>query len=130
MQFIVLDEESAERMFQQGAEVPQTPELLYDKRWATTLLARAMERLGADYATCGKRELFEQLKGLLLAEGSGEIYRDISARSGLSEGATKVAVHRLRQRFRDALRAEIAQTVATPAEVDEELRCLMAAMSQ
>ncbi len=88
-----------------------------------------MERLGADYAAAGKRELFEQLKSLLLAEGSGESYRQLADPLGLTEGAVKVAVHRLRQRFRDAVRSEIAQTVATPAEVDEELRCLMAAMS-
>ena len=88
-----------------------------------------MERLGVDYAAAGKRALFDQLKGLLLAEGSGESYRQIAGPLGLSEGAVKVAVHRLRQRFREAVRAEIAQTVATPAEVDEELRCLMAALN-
>lgn len=128
-QFILLDDESAERIFQQELAVSVSPERLYDKRWAITLLNRAMDRLGADYAASGKGELFEQLKSLLLAEGSVEIYREMSAQSGLSEGATKVAVHRLRQRFRDAVRAEIAQTVATPAEVDEELRWLMTSMS-
>ena len=124
-----LDEEAAERIYQQEMSSPLPAESLYDKRWAVTLLDRAMDRLGADYATAGKRELFEHLKRLLLTESSGEIYRETSRQSGLSEGAVKVAVHRLRQRFRDAVRAEIAQTVATPEEVDEELRCLMTAMS-
>ena len=95
-----------------------------------TLLERAMERLGTNYGTTGRRELFDQLKPLLLTEGSTEAYRQAAGPLGLSEGAVKVAVHRLRQRFREVVRAEIAQTVATPAEVDEELRCLMAAMSR
>ena len=88
-----------------------------------------MERLRGDYVAAGKQELFDHLKPLLLTEGAAESYRQLAGLLGLSEGAVKVAVHRLRQRFRDAVRAEIAQTVATPAEVDEELRCLMAAMS-
>ena len=128
-QILPLDEETAERIYQQESSAPLAAESLYDKRWAVTLLDRAMDRLGADYATAGKRELFDHLKRLLLTEGSGVIYREAAHQSGLSEGAVKVAVHRLRQRFRDAVRAEIAQTVATPEEVDEELRCLMAAMS-
>jgi RNA polymerase sigma-70 factor (ECF subfamily) len=65
----------------------------------------------------------------LLAEASGESYRQLAGPLGLSEGAVKVAVHRLRHRFREVVRAEIAQTVATPGEVDEELRCLMAALN-
>ena len=128
-QSIALDEAAADRIFQQEPAAQLAPEMLYDKRWAITLLDRAMDRLGADYAAGGKRDLFDQLKSLLLVENSGETYRELGGQSGLSEGATKVAVHRLRKRFRDAVRAEIAQTVATPAEVDEELRFLMAAMS-
>lgn len=124
-----LDEEAAERAYLQQPADQLAPESLYDKRWAVTLLERAMERLGADYAAAGKRELFDRLKPLLLTEGSGDSYRQLAGPLGLSEGAVKVAVHRLRQRFRDAVRAEIAQTVATPEEVDEELRCLMAALS-
>ena len=124
-----LDEEAAERSYLQQASDQLAPESLYDKRWAMTLLERAMERLGADYAAAGKRTLFEQLKPLLLTESSGESYRQLAGPLGLSEGAVKVAVHRLRQRFRDGVRTEIAQTVATPAEVDEELRCLMTALN-
>ncbi|HAB19960.1 MAG TPA: ECF-type sigma factor [Verrucomicrobiota bacterium] len=124
-----LDEEAAERLYREEPATELPSESLYDKRWAVTLLDRAMNRLGADYAAAGKRALFDQLKGLLLTEGSAEAYREAGHAADLSEGAVKVAVHRLRQRFREAVRAEIAQTVATPAEVDEELRCLMAAMS-
>ncbi len=128
-QILPLDEESAERIYQQEPSASLAAQSLYDKRWAVTLLDRAMERLGADYAAAGKRDVFDHLKHLLLTEGSGEIYHEAAHQSGLSEGAVKVAVHRLRQRFRAAVRAEIAQTVATPEKVDEELRCLMTAMS-
>jgi len=124
-----LDEEAAERIYQQepGGQVPA--ENLYDKRWAMTLLERAMERLGADYAKAGKRALFDQLRPLLLAEASNDTYRELAASLVMSEGAVKVALHRLRHRFRDTVREEVAETVATPADVDEELRCLMASMT-
>ena len=124
-----LDEEAAERAYLQQPADQLAPESLYDRRWAMTLLERAMERLGADYVAAGKGELFDHLKPLLLTEGSVDSYRQLAGPLGLSEGAVKVALHRLRQRFRDAVRVEIAQTVATPEEVDEELRCLMTAMS-
>jgi RNA polymerase sigma factor (sigma-70 family) len=124
-----LDETQAEQSYLQQPADQLSPEGLFDKRWAMTLLERAMERLAADYAASGKRELFDNLKPLLLAEGSGESYRQLAIPLGLNEGAVKVAMHRLRQRFRDAVRSEIAQTVETPEEVDEELRCMMAALN-
>jgi RNA polymerase sigma factor (sigma-70 family) len=127
-ELLSLDEESAERIYQQEPTDGLGPENLYDKRWAVTLLERAMDRLGKDYAHAGKQELFNQLKGLLLTECTGESYRALTGPLGLTEGAVKVAVHRLRSRFRGAVRAEVAETVATPGEVDEELRCLMAAL--
>jgi RNA polymerase sigma-70 factor (ECF subfamily) len=123
-----LDEEAVERLYLQEPSGELSAESLYDKRWALTLLERAMSRLGVDYAAAGKGDLFDQLKGLLLSDGSGEIYRELAGPLEMSEGAVKVAAHRLRQRFRDAVRLEIAQTVSTPEEVDEELRCLMAAL--
>ena len=124
-----LDDEAAERSYLQQPSDQLAPESLYDRRWALTLLEQAMERLGTDYAAAGKRSLFERLKPLLTTEGSSESYRELSAPLGISESAVKVAVHRLRQRFRELVRAEVGQTVATPAEVDEELRFLMAAMN-
>jgi RNA polymerase sigma-70 factor (ECF subfamily) len=124
-----LDEEAAERKYQQEPASALPPESLYDRRWAVTLLERAVERLGEDYLAAGKGDLFARLKGWLTSEGSVQSYRELAGPLGLSVGAVKVAVHRLRQRFRDTVRAEIAQTVATPEEVDEELRCLMACLS-
>jgi RNA polymerase sigma factor (sigma-70 family) len=124
-----LDEEAAERIYQQEPVGQVPPESLYDKRWAMTLLERAMERLGADYAKAGKQVLFDQLRPLLVAEASNDTYRELATSLGMSEGAVKVALHRLRHRFRDTVREEVGETVASPADVDEELRCLMSSMN-
>ncbi len=123
-----LDEEEAERSYLQATGDQLVPESLYDKRWALALLQRAMERLGADYAASGKRELFDRLQPLLLAEGSGASYRELAPLLELTEGAIKVAVHRLRKRLGEVVRAEVAKTVDSPEEVDAELRYLMSAL--
>lgn len=128
-QLIPINTEAAEKIYQQVSTTPVAPEVLYDQQWARALLDRAMGRLGAEYTASGKGDFFAHLKNLVLIEGSGDAYRQLAGPLGLTEGAVKVAVHRLRQRFRGAVRAEVAQTVATPEEIDEELRCLMAAIS-
>lgn len=125
-----IDDEAAERLYLQQPADQGEAEHLFDRRWALTLLERAMDRLGGDYAGTGKSELFQRLKPFLLTEGSGDSYRQVAVPLALSEGAVKVAVHRMRQRFRDVVRDEIAQTVADPADVDEELRLLMAALTR
>jgi RNA polymerase sigma factor (sigma-70 family) len=106
-----------------------SPELAYDRQWALALLARVVERLREEHARAGKGAWFEQLRETLTAERGGLPYVEIGARLGLSEGAVKVAVHRLRQRYREVLRAEIAETLENPALVEEELRDLFAALS-
>ncbi|MCZ7641052.1 MAG: sigma-70 family RNA polymerase sigma factor [Verrucomicrobia bacterium] len=103
-----------------------TAETLYEQRWALTLLETALARLGAELAAAGKERLFTELKGQLWGEPGTMSYAELAAGLGLSEGALKVTVHRLRQRFRELLREEVAQTVANPAEVDAELRHLVA----
>ena len=82
-----------------------------------------------EYVRLGKENLFEQLKPVLTETSRGVRYADIAVRLGSSEGAVKVAVHRLRRRYRELLRAEIAETVASEAEIDDEIRCLFAALS-
>ncbi len=124
-----LDENAVEQSYQQSMAGQLGPETIYDRRWALTLLERAMERLGADYAVTGKKELFERLQPLLLRESAGASYRKEAALLGLTEGAVKVAVHRLRKRLGEVVRAEVARTVADPADVDGELRYLMAALN-
>ena len=106
-----------------------TAEKIFDRRWALTLLDQALSRLRAEYAADGKAELFAELKVTLTETSRSESYVEIAARLGLSEGAVKVAVHRLRQRYREVIRAEIAETVAGGAEVEDEIRALFAALA-
>jgi RNA polymerase sigma-70 factor (ECF subfamily) len=105
----------------------ETPERLFERRWALALLGQVLARLRDEHEAAGKGPLFEGLKGHLAGEGEGT-YAEAAARLGLSEGAVKVAVHRLRQRYRELLREEIAHTVAGPAEVEDEVRALFAAL--
>lgn len=124
-----LDEAIAEELYRREPDSPTAPEILYDKRWAITLLERAVERLTAHYTQTGKEQLFNTLKPWLLAETSHQIYDDLAKTLGMNEGSVKVALHRLRQRLREAVRDEVSHTVASPADVDEELRCLMASLN-
>lgn len=101
-------------------------ELEFDRGWAVESFNRATEKLRQECERKGKGELFETLKGCLSGEEPDRA--ENSQRLGMSEGAVKVSVHRLRQRFREVLRAEIGQTVAEPAEVDDEMRHLVAVL--
>ena len=102
-------------------------ETLYERRWATTLLDLVLERLRLQYVASGKGAVFEQLKDQLMAERGALSYADAASRLGLSEGAVKVAAHRLRRRFRELFREEVGHTVSTPEEIDDEIRHLLAA---
>ncbi len=106
-----------------------TADKVFERRWATTLLDATLSTLREEYVQDGKRELFEKLRGTLTGERSTIPYVVIAAELGTTEGNIKVAVHRLRQRYREVLRLEIAKTVATPEEVEEELRNLFTALS-
>jgi len=118
------DIESAESRYSREPAHNLTPERAYERRWAILLLEGVLSRLRGEYAAAGKAALFEHLAPCL--EGrQGAAYAEIARALGLSEGAVKVAVHRLRRRCRDLLRAEVAQTVGDPADLDEELRHLM-----
>lgn len=105
----------------------RTPEEEYERRWALATLARALDALERDEASAGRAATFAELKGYLTESGDAP-YREIAARLGQSEGAVKVAVHRLRRRFGERLRRTIAETVADPADVDDELRHLLRAI--
>jgi RNA polymerase sigma-70 factor (ECF subfamily) len=119
------DSLTAEERYQSEPTDRITPEKVYDRRWALTLLAQVLTRLGEEQSVAGKGKVFAQLKDYLWGAGSGTGYVEVAARLGLTEGALKVTVHRLRQRYRELLREEVAQTVATVNEVDEELRYLV-----
>lgn len=124
-----LNAESAEERYhlEPARELPA--DRAFDRRWALTLLDEVLKRLRADYVNTGKEELFELLKETLTGDRTALPYADIGTRLGMSEGAVKVAVHRLRQRYRELLRTEIASTVASPDEVDDELQHLFTALS-
>ena len=98
---------------------------MFERRWAQAVMDRAVARLRQEYAEDGKAELFDQLKDLQPGERGERSYAEVGARFGLSEGAVKSAVHRLRLRHRDILRHEIARTTGGPEEVDEEIRHLI-----
>jgi RNA polymerase sigma-70 factor (ECF subfamily) len=123
-----LDFQRGERRFSLEPVDPATPETTYERRWALTILEQALARLRQEFVETGKARLFEALKGALEGEGPQECYARIGLELGLSESAVKVAVHRLRRRYQELLRAEIAQTVASSDDIDEELRDLFAAV--
>ena len=106
-----------------------TPEQIFEWRWAVSLLDEVMSRLSADYARQGKAQLFEELKPCLLGDRAAQPYATLATKLGMTEGSVKVAVHRLRQRYRQLLRVEIANTVARPEEIEEEMRHLFAVLA-
>lgn len=121
---VALDARSAEERYALEPVDELSPDRLYDRHWALTLLERARVRLEAEYATAGKRELFAALQPAM-AGSREDSYQKIAESLGMTEGAVKTAVHRLRERHRATLRAEVAETVAAPANIDEELRFLV-----
>ncbi|HCO92624.1 MAG TPA: RNA polymerase subunit sigma-24 [Phycisphaerales bacterium] len=106
-----------------------SPEKLFERSWALTVLNRAMDRLKAESTASDKKQLFDRLKVYLAGERDTDSYREVAGELNMTEGAVKVAVHRLRRRYRELVRDEIAQTVATEAQVDEEIRDLFAALA-
>jgi len=126
---ISLNAASAETRYRQEPAHNLTPEKAYERRWALLLLEKSLSKLRDEYAASGKAGVFERLSEFL--GGAERVPYEKAARElDMTEGAVKVAVHRLRKRCRAILRAEVAQTVADPADVDEELRHLMAAVGQ
>jgi len=106
----------------------RTPESLFARHWALSLLANVMAKLRAENAGKGKADYFEKLSPLLDGDPSAKGYEDLASELGASPGALRVAVHRMRRRYRELLRAELAETVSTPAEIDEEIRFLLSAL--
>jgi DNA-directed RNA polymerase specialized sigma24 family protein len=122
-----LDWQDADTRYQIDPADRLAPDKLYDRAWAVTLLEQVIARLRAECAAEGRAALFDQLKPFLMVGKSDIPYADAAARLGLNEGAARVAVHRLRKRYRELLRAEIAQTLTDPADLDEEMRALFQA---
>ena len=125
-----LDEMDAENRYLREPIHELTAEKIFDRRWATTLLDQAMARLREECLATHKGDLFERVEGFLSGEKGEASYADVGAALNMSEGAIKVAVHRLRQRYGELVRAEIAQTVTDPKQADEELHYLFAVLRE
>jgi RNA polymerase sigma factor (sigma-70 family) len=124
-----LDWQSADTQFQLADAAARSPDEVFDREWAVALLERVIVQLRDEWTAQGKAERFHQLKRLLTV-GKGEIpHAQLAAELGIDEGAVRVATHRLRKRYRELLRDEVAHTLADPARVDEELRVLLGAFS-
>jgi len=123
-----LDFLAAERGFAAEPRDPSTPEQEYERRWALTTLAKALEELARDEDRAGRGSQFAELRSYL-TDPDGRPYREVAQRLQTSESAIKLAVHRLRRRYGARLRATVAETVADPAEVDGELRHLLRSLT-
>ncbi len=124
-----LDFEEAERTYALDPRNDETPESIYDRKWAGIAIERALQRLRHESHQTGKAAITEALLPYLTDTGELPAYRTVAAELELTEGAVKVAVHRLRQRFGAILRLEIGETVLTADEIDEEMRELLRAVS-
>jgi RNA polymerase sigma-70 factor (ECF subfamily) len=122
---VPLDTQYAETWLDQQPSESLTPEKAFELRWAITLLEQVYQRLEAEHRHQGKGALFDALRTTLAGPGNSAPYAELASRLGMNESAVKVAVHRLRQRYRALLRETIAETVEREAEVDEELRYLL-----
>jgi len=120
-----LDEAQANERYQRHLAVECAPEKLFDHQWALTILERAATRLRAGYVAEGRPEIYDRLKAFVSGEGAASSYAAVALQLGLSESAVKSAIHRMRQRFQELVREEVAQTVCSPGDLDDELRYLL-----
>lgn len=127
---VPLDTELSERLYARSGEHSLSPEELFDKRWALTLIETALERMEEEYHEAGRGDEFCILKPCLTAARGAIDYPGLACALDRSEGAARVAVHRIRKRYRSLFRGEIARTVRDDSEVDEELRALMRALER
>lgn len=125
-----LDLEAAENLYRAEPLDEASADIVYERRWALTLLDQTMNRLRQEYVAAGKTDTFEQLKIFLTATKGEAKYEAAASALGLSAGATRVAAHRLRHRYRDLFRDEIAQTVSHPDEIDDEVTHLLASLAK
>jgi RNA polymerase sigma-70 factor (ECF subfamily) len=128
--FVPLDVERAEAGYL--AQQPESlgPDAVFERQWALDVLGRVVDRLRREYAASGKAAVFEALSGLVTGDAIGERYADIARTLRSTEGAMKVMAHRLRRRYADLLREEIAATVSDTADVDDEIQYIIAALGR
>lgn len=112
-----------------AATPAENPETLFERRWAFALLARVKARLREEYSSAARARHFEDLVPFLCRDSDGARYEQLAAQMGLSAGALRTLVHRMRKRYRELLREEISETVASPEEIDDEIRFLISVLS-
>jgi RNA polymerase sigma factor (sigma-70 family) len=120
-----LNDTTGEALFEAETATQLSPDQLFERSWAQTVLHEALQRLAEEYAASGKSALHDKLKDIQPGEHGPVSYAEIGAELGMSETAVKSAVHRLRRRHREILREEIAHTVTRPEDVDDEIRYLI-----
>ena len=123
---VPLEELRADERIEMEPVDPVTPEMIYERRWALTVLERVLSRLKDEYRAVGNAALFDSLKHLLPDEPGAPSQAEIAAQLGMTENAVKQAFYRFRQRYQLLLREEIAHTVAMPSDIEDELRHLIA----
>lgn len=126
---VSLDTETAEQRYGVEPAHDLTPEKIFERHWAKTVVKRVFERLGEEFSDRGRSRHFEQLRGYLTGDEPNESYQLAADNLGTTEGAVKAGVHRMRHRFGQLLRDEVAATVARPDQVEGEIRHLLAALT-
>jgi len=126
---VELDTRFAESHYAAEPGTTLAPDAVFDRQWALTLLDLTLKRLKAEFAEAGKAGDFDVLKPCLMAAHGAIDYATVAAQLGVNAGAARVAVHRLRKRFREIYREEISQTMAEDADLDDEMRHLAAALA-
>jgi len=127
--FISLDEITAEHWYLGSASDTLSPGLLYERQWALTLLERVVTRLQQEFVAAGKARAFDTLKVFLTGEKAEVSYAELAETLATTEAALKMSVSRMRRRYGELLREEISHTVSTPAELEDEMRALLNALS-
>lgn len=126
---VPIDTASAESRYQRALAHEETPERVYDRQWCLTLLDRVLDTLRAEYVAGENGELFDRLRRFLTMDADAGAHSDAARELAMTPAAVKVAVHRLRRRYRDALRRHVEATVSSPAELDDEIRYLLKIVS-
>ena len=127
---VSIDLVEAERWYAPAAVVEATPESLFERRWALSLLEHVTEKLRSEFSATGKADLFDSISVFLSVESADARYDEVALQLGMSVGAMATAIYRMRCKYRALLRAQIAETVSTPEQTDDEIRFLLATLSE
>jgi RNA polymerase sigma-70 factor (ECF subfamily) len=124
-----LEIRAGEEIYRRDPSDHETPERIFERQWALAVLERVLERIRMEFASTAGADQFERLKVFLTSEGAERPYAEVARELNTTEGALKTAVHRLRKKYREVLRAEIAETVCGPNEIEGEIRYLARALA-